>query len=39
MNEIIPLAATGMDTEIIILSPVNQREKDISNDIAYMWIL
>ena len=29
MNEIIPLAATCMDTEIIILSVVNQSEKDI----------
>ena len=27
-NEIMPLAATWMDLEIIILSEVNQKEKD-----------
>ena len=28
MNKIMPLAATGMDLKIIILSEVSQREKD-----------
>ena len=27
-NEIMPFAATGMDVEMIILSEVNQKEKD-----------
>ena len=27
-NEIMPFAATGMDLKIIILSEVNQKEKD-----------
>ena len=38
-NEIMPFAATWMDLEIIILSEVNQTEKDISYDITYMWNL
>ena len=29
--------ATQMDLENIILSEISQKEKDISNDIAYMW--
>ena len=33
-NEIMPLAATWMDLEIIILSEISQRQ--ISYDIAYM---
>ena len=36
-NEIMPFAATWMDLEIIILSEVNQSEKD--HDVAYMWNL
>ena len=38
-NEIMPLAATWMDLEIGILSEVNQTERQISYDIAYMWTL
>ena len=38
-NEIMPLAATWMDLQIIILSGVSQKEKDISQDITYMWSL
>ena len=34
-----PFAAAWMDLEIVILSEVNQAEKDISYDIAYMWNL
>ena len=34
-NERMPFAATWMDLEIIILSEVNQTEKQISYDIAY----
>ena len=34
-NEIMPLVATWMDLEIIILSEVRQRH--ISYDITYMW--
>ena len=30
-NEIMPFAATWMDQEMIILSEVNQKEKDIYN--------
>ena len=32
-----PLAATWMDLEIIILSEISQRK--ISDDITYMWSL
>ena len=35
-NEIMSLAATWMDLEILILSEVNQREKDKYHDIIYM---
>ena len=35
-NEIMPFAATWMDLEIVILSEVNQTEKDKYRDIAYM---
>ena len=34
-----PLAATWMNLEIIILSEVSQMEKDISYNITYMWNL
>ena len=36
-NEIMPFAATGIDTEIIILSEVIQRQ--IVYGITYMWNL
>ena len=35
-NEIMPFAATWMDLEMIILSEVSQKEKDIPYDITYM---
>ena len=35
-NEIMPIAATWMDLEIIVLSEVSQREKD-KYHIIYMW--
>ena len=35
-NEIMPLAATWMDLEIIVLSDVNQLEKGKSYGITYM---
>ena len=39
-KEIIPLAATWMDLEIIILSEVKpERERQIPYDITYMWNL
>ena len=37
-NEIMPFAATWMDTEIIILSKT-ERERQIPYDITYMWNL
>ena len=37
-NEIMPFAATQMDLEIIILSK-SDRERQIPNDITYMWNL
>ena len=36
-NEKMPFAGTWIDLEIIILSEVNQKEKE--NDISYMWNL
>ena len=38
-NEIMPFTATRLDLEIVILSEVSQRERQISYDIAYMWNL
>ena len=38
-NEIMPFAATWMGLEIIILSEVRQRERQIPYDITYMWTL
>ena len=38
-NEIMPLAATRTDLEIVILSEVCQTEKDKYHDITYMWDL
>ena len=35
-NEIMPFAPTWMDLESIILSEVNQTEKDKYHDIAYI---
>ena len=34
-----PYAATWVDLEIIILSKVNQKEKDKYHDITYTWKL
>ena len=40
INEIMPLSATWMDLEIIILSEVkSDRERQILYDIAYIWNL
>ena len=38
-HEITPFAATWMDLEIIILSEMNQTEKDISYEITNTWNL
>ena len=38
-NEIFPFAATWMDLEIIILSEISQKEKQILYDITYIWNL
>ena len=38
-NEIMPSAATWMDPEIIILSEVSEKERQIPYDITYMWNL
>ena len=37
-NEIMPLAATWMDLEIIILNEISETEKD-KYDITYVWNL
>jgi len=34
-----PFATTWMNLEIIILSEVSQRERQVSYDITYMWNL
>ena len=40
INEIMPLSATWMDLEIIILSEVkSDRERQIPYDITYLWNL
>ena len=39
MNEIIPFAATWMDLELIILSEISQRKRQLTYDFAYMWNL
>ena len=36
-NEIIQFATTWMNLEIIILSEVSRRERQVSYDISYMW--
>ena len=36
-NEIMPFATTWMDLEIVILSEMSDREREISYDITYMW--
>ena len=38
-NEIMSFAAMWMDLEIITLSEVRQRQRQISYDITYMWKL
>ena len=38
-NELIPFAATGMDLEIIILTDVSQRERQVSYDTTHTWNL
>ena len=38
-NEIMPLAETRMHLEIITLSGVSHRERQIPYDITYMWNL
>ena len=38
INKIMPFATTWMDTEIIILSKPD-RERQISDDVIYMWNL
>ena len=35
-NEIMPFAATWMDLEMITLSAVSQRQRQISYDVAYI---
>ena len=38
-NEIMPFAAAWMDLEIVILSEVNQTEKEIPYNTTYVWNL
>ena len=38
-NETMPFAAVWMDINIIIISDVSVRQRQISYDIAYMWNL
>ena len=37
MNEIMPLASTWRDLEIIILSDVSQKRRQISYNIIFVW--
>ena len=36
-NDMMPFAVTWVDPEIIILSEVSDRERQILYDITYMW--
>ena len=36
-NKIMPFAATWIELEILILSEVSQKERQIPYDITYMW--
>ena len=38
-NEIMPFAAIWMNLETVILSEVNQKEKEKYHDIPFMWNL
>ena len=38
-NEILPFATTWLDLEIIILSEVSQKKRQLSYAITYMWNL
>ena len=38
-NKTVPFAATWMELEILILSEVSQKERQISYNITYMWNL
>ena len=38
-NEIMPVVVTWMDLEIIIVSEMSKRERQILYDITYMWKL
>ena len=38
-NEVMPFVSTWMQLEIITLSEVSQRERQISRDITYVWNL
>ena len=38
-NKILPFAATWMDLDVIMLSEVNQTEKDKYHDFTHMWNL
>ena len=38
-NKIIPFAATWMQLEIIVLSELSQKERQIPYDIIYVWNL
>jgi len=38
-DKIVPFAATWMEVEILILTEVSQRERQIPYDITYIWSL
>ena len=38
-DKIMPFAASSMEIEILILSEVNQKEREIPYGITYMWNL